>query len=93
MSGAYRDDRIGGKIRSRLVPLDVLADLRWKKPSGSTRPYGGGGVGLASAFVWTDVAVPGFESTSAWERALGYQVLSGIELGRHFLVEAVFERT
>lgn len=93
ISGAYREDTIGGKIRSRVAPIDALLDVRWKKPAGSVRPYLSGGIGLASALVWTEVEHPLFSPTFAWERALGHQVLGGVDLGSRFLVEAVFERT
>jgi hypothetical protein len=93
VSGAYLEDVIGGKIRSRVVPLDVSFNARWKPGSGTTGPYVGGGIGLASAMVWTDVAVPGFSSTFAWERALGYQAFGGVELSRRWLVEGTFRRT
>lgn len=93
LSGGYRSDVIGGKVQSRVVPIDALVNVRWKSPSGSARPYGGGGIGLASALVWSDVAVPGFSSNFAWKRALAYQGFGGVEFKRRWLVEAVIERT
>ena len=93
ISGSYRADVIGGKVTSRVVPIDALVDVRWKSGSGSVRPYVGGGAGLASALVWTDVAILGFPSDFAWERALAYQAFAGVEVHRRWLVEAVFRRT
>jgi hypothetical protein len=84
---------IGGKVTSRVVPIDALVDVRWKSGSGSVRPYVGGGAGLASALVWTDVAILGFPSDFAWERALAYQAFAGLEIHGRWLVEAVFRRT
>jgi hypothetical protein len=84
---------IGGKVQSRVVPISALVNVRWKAGSGKLRPYAGAGMGLASALVWTDVAVPGFPSSFAWERALGYQAFFGLELRRLWLVEAAFQRT
>ena len=93
LQGAYRADVIGGKVTSRVVPWNALLNVRWKSRSGTARPYGGGGIGLASALVWTDVAIIGFPSSFAWERALGYQAFGGVELRQRWLVEAVFQRT
>jgi hypothetical protein len=93
LTGSYRADVIGGKIRSRVVPISALVNLRWKAGSGTARPYAGGGMGLASAMVWTDVAILGHPSSFAWERALGYQAFGGVELSRLWLVEATFQRT
>jgi len=64
-----------------------------KSGSGNVRPYVGGGAGLASALVWTDVAILGFASDFAWERALAYQAFAGVEVHRRWLVETVFRRT
>jgi hypothetical protein len=91
--GAYRADVIGGKVTSRVVPIDALLDVRFKSGSGNVRPYVGGGAGLASALVWTDVAILGFASDFAWERALAYQAFAGVEVHRRWLVETVFRRT
>jgi hypothetical protein len=93
VSGAYHADVIGGKVTSRVVPIDVLLDVRFKPGTGDVRPYVGGGAGLASALVWTDVAVAGFASSFAWERAFAYQAFGGVEVHRRWLVEAVFQRT
>lgn len=92
VAGSYRADVIGGKVNSHVVPIDALLDVRWKAITGSVRPYAGGGAGLASALVWTDVAILGFQSSFAWERAFAYQAFAGVEIRRRWLVEGVFRR-
>lgn len=93
IQSAYRHDRVGGKVESRLVPLNVFANGTWRGGEARSRPYVSAGVGLVSALVWSRVnIVSAFSSDFRFVRSVGFQVKGGVELDRRFLVEALLER-
>jgi hypothetical protein len=73
-TSVFRQDTTGGGTAT-VVPANGFVNVKWKSPSLGLRPYGGGGLGLISDFVF-------FSGATDWESDFGFHLLGGVELGR-----------
>lgn len=84
---AFYREPIAQTITATVVPGNGFVNIKYKSPSFNLRPYGGGGLGLVSNFIFAD-------GNNRWDRNTAFHVMAGLELGRmsfEFLIQRNFE--
>ncbi len=72
-TSVYRADVF--ETTATVVPANGFINVKVKSSNIGLRPYGGGGMGLLSNFVFVS-------GSSEWSKDFGYQLVGGIEFGR-----------
>lgn len=84
-TSVFRQDVLGADRTATLIPANGFVNVKYKSPNLGFRPYGGGGLGLVSTFVFLSGA-------NDWNNDLGFHLLGGVELGA-LNVELQLQRT
>ena len=71
---AFRQDTTGGST-AWVIPANGFVNVKYKSPSFGLRPYGGGGIGMITRFIFVD-------GSNEWDRDTAFHVLGGVEFGR-----------
>jgi hypothetical protein len=83
-TSVYRQDVVGSSRTATLFPANGFVNVKYKSGSIGARPYGGGGLGLISAFTL-------LSGNNDWQSEFGFQLVGGVELGS-FSVELQLQR-
>jgi hypothetical protein len=74
-TSVYRQDVVEDGPVATIVPMNGFVNVKFKSRSLDVRPFAGGGLGLASNFLFVS-------SNSDWDKYFAFHLLGGVELGR-----------